>query len=189
MRSDWIDPGLLDHILAALTPENELAMRVSLATGLRIDDVLHIKAAQVERGRRFTVTERKTGKKRRVYIPEFLHEEMLRQAGRFYVFPGRLEEKKPRTRQAVWKDLKRAAAAFRVSESLNVSPHSARKVYAVEAFAKYGRVDRVRELLNHGDEPTTALYLMSEALTKRKLAGRSQQKGRKKRTVQKKGGD
>ena len=178
MRSDWIDPALLDHILAALTPENELAMRVSLATGLRIDDVLHIKARQVEQGRRFTVTERKTGKRRRVYIPELLHGQMLRQAGRFYVWENRLDAKRPRTRQAVWKDLKRAAVAFRVSDSLNVSPHTARKVYAVEAFAKYGRVDRVRELLNHGEEAVTALYLMSEALTARKLNGRPQQKRR-----------
>ncbi len=180
MRADWVDPALLDHILAALTPENELAMRVSMATGLRIDDVLHIKTAQVERGRRFTVTERKTGKKRRVYLPELLHDQMLRQAGRYYVWPGRLDGRKPRTRQAVWKDLKRAAEAFRVSESLTVSPHSARKVFAVEAFAKYGRVDRVRELLNHRDEGVTALYLMSEALTERKLHGRPQQRGRKK---------
>lgn len=178
MRSDWVQPALLDHILAALTPPNELALRVSMATGLRIDDVLHIKAQQIEKGRRFTVTERKTGKKRRVYIPEFLHEAMLRQSGRFYVWENRLDPKQPRTRQAVWKDLKRAAKLFRVSDSLNVTPHTARKVFAVEAFAKYGRVDRVRDLLNHGDEGVTALYLMSEALTARKLAGRPQQRGR-----------
>lgn len=178
MRSDWVDPALLDHILAALTPANELAMRVSMATGLRIDDVLHIKAQQVERGQRFTVTERKTGKKRRVYIPELIYNDMLRQSGRYYVWENRLDPRYPRTRQAVWKDLKRAAKLFRVSESLNVTPHTARKVYAVEAFAKYGRVDKVRDLLNHGDEGITALYLMSEALTARKLAGRPQQRGR-----------
>lgn len=178
MRSDWVDPSLLDHILAALTPANELALRVSMATGLRIDDVLHIKAQQVERGQRFTVTERKTGKKRRVYIPELLYNDMLRQSGRYYVWENRLDPRYPRTRQAVWKDLKRAAKLFRVSDSLNVTPHTARKVYAVEAFAKYGRVDKVRDLLNHGDEGITALYLMSEALTARKLAGRPQQRGR-----------
>lgn len=178
MRSDWVQPALLDHILAALTPPNELALRVSMATGLRIDDVLHIKAQQIEKGRRFTVTERKTGKKRRIYIPEFLHEAMLRQSRRFYVWENRLDPKQPRTRQAVWKDLKRAAKLFRVSDSLNVTPHTARKVFAVEAFAKYGRLDRVRDLLNHGDEGVTALYLMSEALTARKLAGRPQQRGR-----------
>ena len=178
MRSDWVDPALLDHILAALTPANELAMRVSMATGLRIDDVLHIKAEQVERGQRFTVTERKTGKKRRVYIPQLLYEDMLRQAGRYYVWENRLDPHYPRTRQAVWKDLHRAAKLFRVSDSLTVSPHTARKVYAVEAFAKYGRVDRVRELLNHSDEAVTMLYLMSEALTAKKLHGRPLQRGR-----------
>lgn len=178
MRSDWLDPAILDHVLAALTPENELALRVSLATGLRIDDVLHIKSQQVERGQRFTVTERKTGKKRRIYIPELLYSAMLRQSGRYFVWENRVDPKRPRTRQAVWKDLKRAAKLFRVSDSLNITPHTARKVYAVEAFAKYGRVDRVRDLLNHGDEGTTALYLMAEALTARKLKGRPQLRGR-----------
>jgi len=179
VRSDWVDPALLDHILAALTRENELAMRVSLATGLRIDDVLHIKADQVERGQRFTVTERKTGKKRRVYIPELLRDEMLRISGRYYVWENRLDPHYPRTRQAVWKDLHRAAKLFRVSDSLTISPHTARKIYAVEAFAKYGRADKVRELLNHGNEAVTALYVMSKALTERKLQGRPQQRGRK----------
>lgn len=178
MRADWVDPALLDHILAALTPENELALRVSMATGLRIDDVLHIKAAQVERGPRFTVTERKTGKHKRIYVPELLRDQMLRRSGRYYVWENRLDPKRPRTRQAVWKDLKRAARLFRVSDSLNVTPHTARKVYAVEAFAKYGKADKVRELLNHSNEAVTALYLMSEALTRQKLHGRPQQKRR-----------
>lgn len=176
MRADWVEPALLDHILAALTAENELAMRVSLATGLRIDDVLHIKTEQVERSNRFTVTERKTGKKRRIYIPELLYQQMLRQAGRYYVWPNRLDSRYPRTRQAVWKDLKRAAKLFRVSEALNVSPHTARKDYAVEQWKKYGRVDRVKELLNHGDEAVTMLYLISEAVTEKKLKGRSARK-------------
>ena len=40
MRSDWIPKGEMSHILAALQPENRLACEVSLATGLRINDVL-----------------------------------------------------------------------------------------------------------------------------------------------------
>ena len=96
MRADWVDPAVLEHILAALTPENELVMRVALATGLRVGDVLSIKTSQIVRGRRFTVREQKTGKTRRVYIPEFLYTGMLRTMGRYYVFEGRSNAKRHR---------------------------------------------------------------------------------------------
>ncbi len=171
MRSDYIDPAVLDHILAALMPQNELALRVSLATGLRIGDVLGIKSEQLRVGRRFTIREQKTGKGRRIYLPEFLYERLVASMGRYYVFEGRTDPRKPRTRQAVWKDLRRAAAAFRCSEVVRVSPHTARKVYAVEAFKKYGDPERVRGLLNHSERTVTMLYCLAEEVTRRKLHG------------------
>ena len=48
MRSEWIPKGEIEHILAALMPENRLACEISLFTGLRINDVLSLKTAQVE---------------------------------------------------------------------------------------------------------------------------------------------
>lgn len=182
LRSDYIDPEVLEHILAALTPENELAMRVSLATGLRISDVLSIKTEQLRMGQRFTVRESKTNKSRRVYIPECLYERLLGVMGKYYVFEGRLDARKPRTRQAVWRDLRRAAAAFRVSEAIVLSPHSARKVFAVESFRRFGSPDRVQRLLNHGEQSVTMLYLAAEAVTRRKLhGGTDPRRGRKPR--------
>lgn len=171
MRADWVDPDVLEHILAALTPQNELAMRVALATGLRIGDVLGIKSEQLRMGQRFTIREQKTGKGRRVYIPELLYKRMLGNMGRYFVFENRLDPRRPRTRQAVWKDLRRAAAAFRVSEAVRVSPHSARKVYAARAFEKCGDVGRVQRLLNHSDGAITMLYIIAEEVTKKKLNG------------------
>ena len=171
MRSDYISPEVLGHILAALTPQNELVMRVALATGLRVGDVLQIKTEQLRKGQRFTVREQKTGKARRVYLPEYLYRRLLGGMGRYYAFESRLDPKKPRTRQAVWKDLRRAAAAFRCSEAVRISPHTARKVYAVEAFKTYGSVDKVQRLLNHGDHATTMLYCLAEEVTRRKLHG------------------
>ena len=35
MRSEWIEKGEMEHVLAALMPENRLACEISLATGLR----------------------------------------------------------------------------------------------------------------------------------------------------------
>ena len=46
-RADWIDGEAMGHVLAALMPENCLAIEVAMATGLRISDVLGIKTDQL----------------------------------------------------------------------------------------------------------------------------------------------
>ena len=157
----------LKHVLAALTPPNRLALEVSMATGLRISDVLGIKTDQLRsKERRFTVRELKTGKLRRLRLSEELHERCLSLSGRLYVFEHRNDWKRHRTRQAVWKDLKRAAWLFRVKG--NIAPHSARKAYAVEAYKRAGGLARVQRLLNHENEAVTALYALADELTSRR---------------------
>lgn len=169
IRADYIDPVNFEHILAALTPQNRLAIQVSLATGLRISDVLNLRTECLQRART-TVRELKTGKTRRIYLPAQLRDELMHIAGRYYVFEGRLDAKKPRTRQAVYKDLKRAQGILRIKNS-QISPHTARKIYAVEALGKYGNLAKVQELLNHQDEAVTMVYAMADVLTARHLQG------------------
>lgn len=132
-------------------------MRTALQTGLRISDVLELRPEQLRP--HFWVTERKTGKRRQVGLPEPLLSDLKNAAGERWVFEGR-SPKDHRTRQAVWKDMKRAAKAFRLP--VNVGPHSARKVYAVELLRKYGDIDRVRRALNHNSETITLLYAMAD---------------------------
>lgn len=171
MRSEWVPREVMERLLGAMMPANALALRVSMATGLRIGDVLAITREQCKTGR-FTVSEQKTGKHRRVYLPKRLREQMFERAGRFFVFEGRLDPKKHRTRAAVYKDLRRVAALYRLDGkkiAAHVSPHSARKIWAVEA-EKAGR--DVQRLLNHEDEAVTLLYSMADVLTRRRTHGR-----------------
>lgn len=163
MRTQWLPKGEIEHILAALMPENRLACEVSLRTGLRIGDVLRLKTDQIKN--RFTIREEKTGKTRSVFLCESLLHRLLKNAGKIYVFPHRTDGKRHRTRQAVYKDLKRAAVLFRCNEL--IAPHSLRKIYAVEAFKRFGNIDKVRKLLNHSSEAVTYIYAMADHLTKR----------------------
>jgi integrase len=174
LRTDYIYKQELGHILAALMPPNRLALEISLATGLRISDVLGIKTEQVRDSKdgRISVRELKTGKVRRLRLPAELWERALSMAGKIYVFEHRIDHKRPRTRQAVFKDLKRASSLFRLaggSHRPNVAPHSARKVYAVEAYKRTGDLQRVQRLLNHSSEAVTMLYAMADELTDRRL--------------------
>ena len=99
MRSDWVNNDIMGHILSALMTPNRLALIVSLTTGLRIDDVLSLKASQLKT--RMTVTESKTKKKRTIRLSESLLDELLRISGKIWVFEGRCDARKHRTRQAV----------------------------------------------------------------------------------------
>lgn len=168
MKTDYIHKQELQHVLAALMPPNRLALEISLATGLRIGDVLNLRSEGLAGApeRRITVRELKTGKNRRLKLPAELYERALGMAGKVFVFENRLDWRRPRTRQAVFKDLKRSAALFRIG--VNVAPHSARKVYAVEEYHKSGDLKRVQGLLNHSGEAVTMLYAMADELTVRR---------------------
>lgn len=157
MTTEYLLHREVDQILAMLTPINRLVMRVALHTGLRISDVLALRTAQL--APRFWVTESKTGKRRQIGLPGPLLDDLRAAAGDVWVFPGR-DPAKPRSRQGVWKDVKRAARACRLPQ--NVGTHSARKVYAVELMHKYGDIDRVRRALNHSSDSVTLIYALAD---------------------------
>lgn len=169
MKTEYLLQREIDSVLATLTPSNALAMRVALHTGLRISDVLNLKTEQL--APRFWVTEGKTGKRRQVGLPQPLLDDLKKNAGEVWVFQGKTT-KQHRTRQAVWKDVKRAAKALRLKQ--NIGPHSARKVFAVDLLQKYGDIDKVRRALNHSSYAVTVIYALAdqqlESKTKRRRA-------------------
>lgn len=174
MKTECMLQREVDLILAALTPGNRLVMRVALHTGLRVGDVLALKSDQLKP--HFWVTEKKTGKRRQVGLPEPLLADLKNAAGAEWVFEGR-SPGKPRTRQAVWKDVKRAARAFRLPA--NIAPHSARKVYAAELMERYGDIEKVRRALNHRSEAITLIYALADQQRRAKDRRRAGRRGGK----------
>ena len=160
MRTEYLLDRDVERVLGALTPSNRLALRVSLHTGLRIGDVLALRTADLKP--QFWVTESKTGKAKMVGLPAELLEDLKENAGEIWVFPGRLDPKKHRSRQAVWADVKRAARAFRIPQ--NVGPHSFRKDYAVHLMQRYGNIEKVQRALNHSNPTVTMIYAMADHL-------------------------
>lgn len=175
MRTEYVLEKEVEQILAALTETNRLVIRTAMVTGLRLGDVLALKPDRLKPN--FWVTERKTGKKKQVGLPEPLLTDLKNHAGKYWVFPGRNPENH-HTRQAVWKDVKRAAEAFRLPQ--NVAPHSFRKVYAVELMEKYGDVERVRRALNHSSKNVTLIYALADMQLAAKYKRRRKASGRKK---------
>lgn len=161
MTTEYLIRKEMEHVFAALTPQNRLVCEVCVATGLRVGDVLALKPDQL--AQQFWITESKTGKKRRVNLKGDLLERLRRNANKHWVFPGDRDPRKHRTRQAVWHDVKRAARAFRLPQ--NVGVHSLRKVYAVEKLkGTKGNLHSVQKALNHSDQTTTMCYVMALSL-------------------------
>lgn len=174
MRTEYLLEKEVEQVLDLLTLENRLVMRVCLHTGLRVGDVLQLRTAQLKHN--FWITEQKTGKRRQVGLPGPLLEDLRDSAGDLWVFPG-ADSQKHRTRQAVWKDVKRAARAARLTA--NAGPHSARKVYAVELLKEYGDIERVKRALNHSSIEVTLIYAMADRRLKAKGRRRRSSPGRR----------
>lgn len=160
MKSDYLKPGTYSELYRVMQPDNVLAIRVSLETGLRIDDVLRLRWENFGKSNKFTYFAKKTGKKGVKRLSKVLKNELFSRNvnGSDYVFPGR-KKGTHRTRQAVWKDIKKAADLMGVQ--MNASPHSARKTYAVELRKTEGLAAVQREL-QHSDMNTTMLYAFAD---------------------------
>lgn len=163
-RSDYVPPQFFEQIRLLMNYENALAIEVSLKTGLRIGDVLSIKKTDIKNDF-VSFVSNKTKKAGKKYIGKNLARRLLQISGKEYVFVGRDCETKHRTRQAVYKDL--VAAAHRLGVDLNVTPHSARKVYAVGVYKEKG-LKACKEELQHDRDFTTIIYAMADKLTENK---------------------
>lgn len=140
--------------------KNALALRTSLETGLRIDDVLSLRRQQLDKRTLYGIA-KKTKKSFRKVISQDLANRLREIQGIYFIFEGRLDPKKHRTRQAVWKDMKKAAQVLDLHG--NFAPHSARKTYAVEKFHD-GGIATVKRELQHNDIQTTMLYAFADYL-------------------------
>lgn len=164
MTTEYLLNREVERVLSALMPQNRLIMRLILRNGMRISDALELRTDQLALSGWYV--EKKTGKRRRFGMDAQLLEQVRSQAGEVWAFPGR-DPRQHKTRQAVWKDVKRAAKAFRLKQ--NVAPHSFRKVYAVRLLDKYGDIEKVRRNLNHSSSSVTAIYAISDVLLERRL--------------------
>lgn len=160
----YLTPRLYNKLYSHMTYDNVLAIRVSLETGMRIDDVLSLKRKNIK-GRKLYYTAQKTGKEDRKVISQgllvMLNKNLVTDDEDEYIFKHRLDDGKHRTRQAVWKNVKKACAEIGLER--NITPHSARKSYAVELFHDKG-LNITQKELQHENATTTMLYAFSDIL-------------------------
>lgn len=169
MRVNAVSPDTMEILLRLLTPQNAAVCRLCLAYGLRVGDVLALHSSQAHSAS-VTIREQKTGKRRKIIWTERTRALALSCANSVWCFPGRVQPLvRHRTRQAVYKDINRAAKALRLRGS--VGTHSMRKSYAVRKYAACGDMRKVKQLLNHTDEAVTILYALASEISDAQAKG------------------
>lgn len=148
MRTRPITPAELRKLLKLLPDASALAVRISADTGLRISDILAIRSGELAPV--MLVTERKTGKSRRVRLrPATL------KAAKAYAAHG-CDHLIPHAPSTIYRQIRRAAAELGME---HVSMHSIRKLYARQYCRAHGLAATQREL-QHDYLSTTMLYVL-----------------------------
>lgn len=160
MRTNYLNPNLYNRLYSVMQYKNVLALRVSLETGLRIDDVLSLRPEDLK-GRTIKGLAEKTDKPFKKTLSADLARRLREVSGKWYIFPHRTKPNDHRKRQTVWKDVKKAAHIMGIKG--NIAPHSARKTFAVELFKDKG-IGEVQKELQHDRIGTTMVYAFADML-------------------------
>jgi integrase len=137
--------------------QDSLIFRLCIETGARISDILKLTASEL-RVNPINIHESKSKRPRSVYVSEELHGSLLRWFTRDsdkIAFRSPIDVLKPYNRMTYHRHLKRAASYRKI----NVSAHSARKLYARNVFQRTGDIFAVQKALHHKYITTTATYL------------------------------
>ena len=158
MKAKYVDLSELDKLRALCATEAWLPFWVSLETGLRIGDVVKLRKANLQAdGLHYKA--QKTGKNGVAPIGAQLRKELSKRRGK-WLFPSPYKRGQHLTRQCAWARIKTACKRAGVNPE-GVSPHSLRKVFAVELYREKG-FKAVQEALQHNNSATTEIYSFAD---------------------------
>jgi len=151
----------VERIVSCLHEQDKLIFRVSVESGLRISDVLNLRAWDLDKT--INVREKKTKKHRVVTLSDELYEclkplkaEAIRNNDKeLYAFKSKNKRNKSIHRSTYHRHLKKVCGGVGV----DFSAHSARKLFAQELFASTGDIFLVQKALNHKFISDTCIYL------------------------------
>lgn len=157
MKSKYIDTPELQALREHLDFNSWLPLWVALETGLRVGDVVKLRVANLkEDGLHYRAE--KTKKNGVANISAALRKH-LRKKGK-WLFPSPYKTGQHITRQCVWARIKKACERAGL-QAEGISPHSLRKVFAVELYRERG-FKAVQEALQHSNSATTEIYSFAD---------------------------
>ena len=157
MKSRYIEEAEISKLRAVTSQEAFLPLLLSLETGLRVGDVVALRVSAVKPdGVHYTA--QKTRKRGVAPISAELRKR-LNKKGK-WLFPSPYKKGAHITRQAVWHRIKTAGKRAGIDLD-GLSPHTMRKVFAVELYREKG-FKAVQEALQHNNSATTEIYSFAD---------------------------
>lgn len=157
MKSRYIEKTEISKLRAVTEDEAFLPLWLSLETGLRVGDVVALKVSAVKPdGIHYTA--QKTRKRGIAPISAELRKRLKSRGG--WLFPSPYKHGAHITRQAVWYRIKTAGKKAGVDLD-GLSPHTMRKVFAVELYREKG-FKAVQAALQHNNSATTEIYSFAD---------------------------
>lgn len=161
MRSKGLTTAVCKRIENALDEPYKGVWRMSYEYGLRISDIVGIKASDVDEKGYLHYVAVKTGKPARVKLSqEVIEKYFSRHFGDLPVFMSPRVFGQPVSRQAVWKHIKAVCKQLHIKAD-GVSPHSGRKHFAQEKFRNEG-LGATMAALQHSSPTVTYLYVFDQ---------------------------
>ena len=163
MKSSYIDDKTLKRLKKASDAVRWLPLWVSIETGLRVGDVVSLKWENVSRDS-ISFVASKTKKSGTARISRALFGALCatkRESD--WCFPSPKDSNKHIRRETVWYRIKSACKRAGI-DAAGISPHTMRKVFAVELFKRAG-MKATQEALQHDKSSTTEIYALSDFST------------------------
>ena len=172
-KSDYIEWNLLQSLTQKLERDGDykftLLITIGMYTGLRISDILSLRWKDILDTDRVEVTEKKTGKQRKISINPNLKDTLQRLTTKIHPDPEQpifLNDRgtKVISRQFVNDKLKRLVKRYEVvKDSTKIKSHSIRKSFGRRVWENSERSEKglimLNEIFNHSSIRTTKIYL------------------------------
>lgn len=159
------DKELIKDVAEYLKNRNErdyVLFAMGIYTGLRISDLLKIRVRDVQGVEHLVVTERKTGKSKRVKLSptvrEIINDYLAnREPERYeFLFKSRNRKNRPISRERAYAILREAAEAF---DMKSIGCHSMRKTFGYHVYKNTKNVALLQDMFNHSAPEITLRYI------------------------------
>ena len=161
MKSEYISSKNWKIIFQHLDYVDAVALRLALFTGLRINDVLTLKPANLSDDGVLTCVQSKTKKPFKKRLPKEILRSVRMISSNRWLFPSWRDDWAHINRSTVYRHLQDARSELGILT--RVTPHSTRKTFGAETYHKLG-LDATIKALDHDRESTTLLYALSDII-------------------------
>ncbi|MFQ4603357.1 hypothetical protein C4U98_00035 [Clostridioides difficile] len=151
--------------LESIHPKWSIMFKLGVLTGLRVSDILNLKVEDVDLC--IKVKEQKTGKYRKINVPDSLYIELKKYIkqyklgkGDYLIFSnkrGKERQQKAVSRQQAYRVLRDSSTMVGLKE--NIGTHGMRKTMAYHLYQKDKDIALVQYVLNHSSSETTLRYI------------------------------